>query len=198
MFGKFVAACVPELGVFSLVDRPSPRQDRCHLGLDRVATAIRAQRRVRLHLGPIDCHHPQVHQPRLRAQPQHLTKQHLNHLLMTLTEPCDRHVIRQVTRADHPERDILMTRPLDTTTRMHSLAIRVDQQRQHHRRVIRCPAHPTQPIPILQHRQIQRIDHPQHEPHQMIRWQPLGHVRRQQEPLVPNDLQETTRHNPRS
>jgi hypothetical protein len=63
------------------------------------------------------------------------------------------------------------------------MAVGVEQHRDQHRRVIRRPAMPIGPIRGTEPRQIQLIDHVDHEPHQMIRRQPIPHIRRQQEQL---------------
>jgi hypothetical protein len=75
------------------------------------------------------------------------------------------------------------------------MAVGVEQHRDQHRRVIRRPAMPIGPIPGTKPRQIQLIDHVDHEPHQMIRRQPIPHIRRQQEHLPTTRGDEVEPHN---
>ena len=59
---------------------------------------------------------------------------------MTTPELRDRRVIRDLQRGDGLKRDITATRPLDLPRGPDPQAIRVEQQADHHPRVIRRPA----------------------------------------------------------
>src|SRR5664280_1508195 len=63
--------------------------------------------------------------------------------------PGDRHMIRYVTSADHPERDVLLTGPLDPTRGPDALRPRPHQEGEQHVRVI--PARPTPPAVSYTH-----------------------------------------------
>jgi hypothetical protein len=47
---------------------------------------------------------------------------------------------------DHPIGDIAHAAPLDLATRPFAPAIAIQQQRDHHRRIERCPAMPVGPV----------------------------------------------------
>jgi hypothetical protein len=55
---------------------------------------------------------------------------------MTLAKPRDRGVIGHLVGGDHPKRDVLNARPLDAPRRALPTRIRVQQQRDHHRRIV--------------------------------------------------------------
>ena len=110
--------------------------------------AVLIHRRVRLDLRPVDHDHPDRHQPRLPAQPQHLIKQLGDLGLVPAAELRDRRVIRHPHARDHLVRHILKARPLDPTRRPIPARIRVQKQSHQHRRVIRSTTRPTQPIPL--------------------------------------------------
>ena len=66
-----------------------------------------------MHLRPVDRDHPDLHQPRLPAEPQHLAEQARQHRLVAQPKTRDRRVIRCLLRRDHPIGDTLHTAPLD-------------------------------------------------------------------------------------
>jgi hypothetical protein len=115
---------------------------------------------------------------------------------MLLPEPGDLRVIRRIERTHDPKRRIRVTGPLDRPRRPHSLAVAVDQQRQHHLRIERPPTGTAQRIPSRQPGQIKLIDDIDHQPHQMIGRQPLGKINREQELLTPINPTEPLRHPP--
>jgi hypothetical protein len=62
--------------------------------------------------------------------------------------------------------------------------VRVEQQRDHHRRVVRRPPVTVVPVDGVEHGQVHLGDRGQHEPRKMILGQPLPHARRQQQLLI--------------
>ena len=110
---QLITACVPEETVLGVIDLGGVIEHGLHLGLDLGSGAVRLQRRVRSDLGAIDRHHAHLRQANLSAEHQHVGEQLDSDVLMTLTEPGDRGVIRGVFRRQHPERDIDHAEPLD-------------------------------------------------------------------------------------
>jgi hypothetical protein len=96
-----------------------------------------AWRRVGSELRAVDGDHPDPNQPRLGAERKHLTEQLRQRSLVALPGPSDRCVIRRLVGADHPRGDILDAAPLKAPRRALADRIAVEQQRNHHRRVVR-------------------------------------------------------------
>ena len=147
--------------------------------------AVRAPRRVRADLRAIDRDHPDLHQPRLLAQRQHLGKQLAERPLMPATELRDRRVIRHPHRRDQLVHNILPTRPLDPPRRAVPTRIRVQQQRDHHRRLIRRPPLTILPMSPIERRQVHLLNSAQDRPHHVIIRHPIRQIRRHQHRLPP-------------
>jgi hypothetical protein len=127
---------------------------------------------------------PNLHQPGLRTQAQHLGEQVADRGLVTDPKPGDRRVIQWLVRGDHPERHILAAAPLNPSRRTHPDRVRVHQQRHHHPRIVRRPAMPVSPIRRIELLEFELIDGLRHEIRQMIRRQPIPQTRRQQQLLI--------------
>ena len=82
-----------------------------------------------MNLRAVDRDHPDLHQPRLPTEPQHLTEQARQRRLVAHTKTRDRRVIRRLLRRDHTVGDILHTAPLDPPRGPFALCISVHQQR---------------------------------------------------------------------
>jgi hypothetical protein len=154
------------------------------------------QRRVRRDLRTVQRNRAEPAHPAGRAHQQHLAEQAGQRRLMLTPEPGNGRVIRTMLRTNNPKRHVRHTQPLDLPARPLTQRIGVDQQSQHHRRVIPGPPGTTKTPPRMKLAQIQLADHIQHKPHQMIRRQPIPQIRRQQKRLIPIDRQITPRHNP--
>jgi hypothetical protein len=162
-------------------------EDLVDLLVQPVPAAVGVDRRVRGDLGPVDRDGPQPHQPGRGRHLQDLAERRGERLLVLGPEPGDRGVVRNVLGAHHPEGDVGQTPTLDLPGRPHALAVRVDQQGQQHVRVIASRPGPTQTPTSVEGTGIQRFHRLQHEPHDMIRGQPVPHVQRQQERLITLD-----------
>jgi hypothetical protein len=97
-------------------------------------------------------------------------------LLMALHEPRDRRVVRALLARQHPKGDVLLAGALDHPRGPDPARIGVQQQRDHHRRVIRRPAAPVDPIGRIERLQIHLRDRVDDKPRKMPRRQPLAHV----------------------
>src|SRR5215218_10085388 len=113
---------------------------------------------------------------------------------MPLTEARDRGVIGPPVGRDHPERDVLDARPLDHPRGPLTARVRVDQQRHHHRRIMRRATVPVRAVVGIERVQIELLDGRDHEPGEVISRQPIIHARRQQEDLLAIAPQEVLRH----
>ena len=81
--------------------------------------------------------------------------------------------------------NVLPALTLDPPRRPLTLRIRVQDQRHHHRRLIRRATQTIRPIPRTEHRQVHLRDHIQQTPRQMPFREPLPQRRRNQERLIP-------------
>ena len=103
-------------------------------------------------------------------------------------------MIGRLEHRDHLERHILHARPLDRPRRPHPARIPIQQQGDHHRRVIRPPADPVSAIRAIERAQIHARDRVQHEPREVPLRQPIPHIRRQQKRLIPITTNEVLSH----
>jgi hypothetical protein len=149
-----------------------------------------------VHLGAIDRDQPDVDQPRLGAQHQHLAKQPRQRVLVIATKARQRRMIRHPIGTDHPVGNILAAATLDPPRRALPARVGIQQQRHHHRRVIGRTTPPVAAIGGIKRRQIHLAHRVQHQPRQMTLGQPLPHIRRQQEPLLTIDRNEVLGHAP--
>ncbi len=135
-------------------------------------------------LRPIQRDRTESDQTSLSAQPQRVHEHRRQRVRVSGPEPRQRHVIRHQATGQHPERDVLSAAPLDHPRGTDPAAVRIQQHRDQHRRVIRRPAVPISPIRGPEPRQVQLVDHIDQEPRKVIRRQPVPHIRRQQEHLI--------------
>ena len=103
---------------------------------------------------------------------------------MALEEAGDRRVIRPPLRRDHPKRDVLGACSLDHPRRRDPARVRVEQQRDHHRRVIGRPAAPIDAMRGVKRVEVHLLNRADHKPRQVILRQPLAHVGRHQKRLL--------------
>jgi hypothetical protein len=90
-------------------------------------------------------------------------------------------VIRAQPGGQHAVGNVLGAATFDHAARAHSDAIRIQQQRDHHRRVIGRPAVPVVPIGLVKRDHVQLLDHLDQKPRQVVGGQPVPHIRRHQE-----------------
>ena len=131
-----------------------------------------------MHLRAVDRDDAHAHEPRLRAEREHLAEQVGQGVLVTLAKARDRGVIRSLVGGDHAVGDILNTLALDHPRGALSLAVGVEQQRDHHRRLVRRAAVAVAAIGGVERQQIHLLRRRQHEPRQVILRQPVPQVRR--------------------
>ena len=188
---QLVAARIAEALVLLGVDGGGVFED---LARDLLVAARRALRRVGVHLRAVDGDHPDADQPGLGAQREHLAEQPGQRALVALAEPRDRRVIRRLVGADHPRRDVLDAAPLDPPRRALADRVAVEQQRDHHRRIVRRPALPVVAIGRVERAQIKLRDGVDDKPREMPLRQPLAQARRQQQLLIAITREEVLRH----
>ena len=131
---QLIAALVAVTRVLFAVDLIGLAED---LPSDAVVVTRRVLGGVGVHLRAVDRDHADLDHPGPRAQPENTAEEVRDRVLVTLAKPRDRRVIGHLVRRDHPKRDVLHTRPLDPPRRALPTRIRVHQQRDHHRRIMR-------------------------------------------------------------
>ncbi len=94
-------------------------------------------RRCRGDLGAVDRHDADLDQTAARAERQHLAEQLGDRRLVTHPEARDRGVIGRLVGGDNAECDVVVTAALDRPRRPHPDRVGVDEQRDHHRRIVR-------------------------------------------------------------
>jgi hypothetical protein len=188
LLGKLVGAPpLAVLGVFFGVDLLCTREQLDHLLLEALlglAHPLVAHRLglggVGFDLGAIDGDVPELDQSRRLAELEHLHEQRAERRQMLLAERRHAVVVRVLIARQHPKRHVLVGRPLDRTRGRLADAVRVHQERHHHRRVETGSA---SIVLGLVHgvdgAQVQRRHHVQHEERQVALGKPFPHVRRQ-------------------
>jgi len=103
---------------------------------------------------------------------------------MALQEARDRGVIRTLLRCQHPERDVFFAGALDHPRGPDPARVRVEQDGDHHRRVIGQPAAAIDPIGRVERLKLHRGDGVNDKPREMALGQPLADIRRHQKRLL--------------
>jgi hypothetical protein len=186
--GQLVAASLAKTLVLGAIDRVRLGQDL--LG-DLVVVEVLVLRGVRVQLRAVDRQHRHADQAGVRAQRQHIAEQARQRRLVTPTKTRDRAVIGPLIRGDHTKRDIVDAGPLDHPRRAPPDGIRVEQQRHHHRRIMRRTAVPVPAVSRVKRRQIHLRHGVDQKPRKLPLRQPLAQTRRQQQLLLtvtPNEV----------
>ena len=189
--GQLVAARLAEQLVLGRVDARRLFED---LASDLLVAARRVMRGVRGHLRAVDGNDADLDQPRPRAERKHLAEQAGDRRLVARPEARDRRVIRDVVGADHAEGDVVATVTLYPARRAHPDRVGIDEQRDHHRRVVGRAAPAVLAISRIKRRQVHLGDRLQHKPREVILGQPLPQARREQQLLIAITRQEVLRH----
>ncbi len=176
------------------VGRGGLLQHRLDLGADRRIRPRGADRGVALDQASIQCHHADRHQPGPRAQRQHLREGLGQRLRVTHPKARDGGVIGRAVGAQHAERDVLAAAPLDRPRRALANRVGIQQQGDHHPRLMRRPPPAVVAVVAVERRQIDRLDRVDHEPGQMVIRQPVAQARRQQERLLTITREEVLAH----
>jgi hypothetical protein len=101
MLGQLITTRLPEPRILGLVARPDLGQN---LAGDLLEVKVGIRVRVAGDPRAIDRHHARLHQSRLLTEPQHVSEQRRQRLLMAADEPRDRHMIRNEIAGDHSTR----------------------------------------------------------------------------------------------
>jgi hypothetical protein len=145
-------------------------------------------------LRAVDRDHVGLDQTGIRTQRKHLAEEAGQRVLVALTEPRDRRVVRDLVRGNDADRDVFLARALDRPRRPHAARVRVEQQRHHHRRLERRPAVPVVPIGGVERAEIHLRDRVDHKPREVPFGQPVTDVGRQQKCLLPIARQQVLAH----
>jgi hypothetical protein len=189
--GQLVTAGLAVELILRSIDPGRLRED---LLRDLLIAARRVMRRRRRDLGAIDGDDPDLHKPRPGAQSEHASEQLGDRLLVAGPEASNRRVVGNLVGRDHPEGDIVATAPLDPTRRTHPDRIRVDEQRDHHLRIVGSGTPAVTAIGRIERPEIQLRNALKHEPGQVVLRQPLAQRRRQQQLLITIARQEVLGH----
>ena len=189
--GQLVAARLAIELVLGRVDARGVLED---LPCDLLIAARRVMGRRRRELRAIDRDNANLDQAAARAQRQHLAEQAGDRRLVTDPEARDRRVIGRLVGGDHAKRDVLVAAALDRARRAHPDRVGVDEQRDHHRRIMRRPTPAVVAIARNKRRQVHLGDRVEHEPREMLLGQPLTQARRQQQLLLAITRDEVLRH----
>jgi len=179
--GQLVAPAIAETLVLLSVNGIGVGE---HLARELLVVARRALRRVGVNLGAVDGDHPRVDETGIRTQSENLAEDAGERIPMTLAKPRDRRVVGNPVSGDNAEGHVFLARPLDRARRSDPARVRVEHQRDHHRRLKRRPAVPILPIGAIERAQIHPRDRVQHEPRKVRLRQPVADVGRQQERLL--------------
>ena len=164
--------------------------------LDLRQRPVRLLRRISGQLGAVQADRAQRHHALGGQQPQHLAEQPAQRLIVPRPEPGDRGVIRVQPASDHPVAHIAHAPALDHPAGPLTLAVAIQQQRDHHPRVERRPAVPVGPVAAAEPVQINSGHRVQHHEHQIVLGQPLTHIYRQQQRLITLRIHKVLRHTP--
>jgi hypothetical protein len=92
---------------------------------------------------------------------------------VALAKARDRRVIRGLVGRDHPKGDVLDAGPLDLAGGAQSARVRVEENGDHQRRVVRRPAMAIGAVGRVEDRQVHLLDRVEHEPREVALRQPL-------------------------
>ena len=191
---QLIATYLPEPLIFGGVRIGGFGEHPVDLQADRCVTARRAWRGAAREQAAVERDHAHRHQPGPRAQRQHLREGRRERLFVPTAKARDRGVIRDPIRGDHAEGDILATTPLDPSARALTDRVRVQQKRDHHRRLERRPTPAVRAVGAVESAQIDLLHGVEHKPREVILRQPLAKTRRKQQLLIAITLKEVLRH----
>jgi len=177
LLGQLVAAPIAVELVLGGVDGLGLFDD---LARQLLVIDVRVATGVGVDLGAVDRDDPDLGQPGPRAEDQDLAEQPGHRRLVALDEPRDRRVIRPLLRGDDAEGDVLDARPLDDSRGSNPARVGVEQQRDHHRRLVGRAALAIDPVGRIKRPQIHLLDRGQHEPCQVVLRQPVADIGRHQ------------------
>ena len=192
--GQFLGHRHP-VGHIRPIGRLRQRHQLRHLGLQpgfELAGVFPRQRavpaRVGVHLGAVQRHRAELQHPGFPGQQQHLDEQPFDPVEKTPPERGDGIVVGMIVGRDEAESDRIIGRALQLAARKHPRGVAVDQKPQQHARVIGRRARAA--IGLHERREVQLLDHLDHEARQMPLGKPFLHRRRQQKPRLPVDRSE--------
>jgi hypothetical protein len=162
--------------ILGLVDGSCLLEQLGDLGLEVGVGAV-GRRRVGLDLGAVQGDQTQADQAGGRAQLQRLDQQPGQGLFAADPEPSDGHMIRRAVAGQDPEGDVLVAAALDLVGGADPGAVAIQQHGQQHPRLVSGPAVPIGPIGLEERAKVELVDHIEHEPGQVVGWQPVAHIR---------------------
>jgi hypothetical protein len=163
---------------------------------DVVVAAERLVGSVRPDFRAVDRDQAGGDEPGVGAQPKHLREELRQGLLVADAEAGDRGVVRHLARGDHAEGDVLAQAALDRPGRALADRVGVDDERDHHLRVVGRAAVAVPAIGGVEAAEVERLDRLDHEPGEVVLVEPLAQVRGQQHRLLSVTAKEVLAHRP--
>ena len=148
------------------------------------------------HLGAVQRDQPQAHHAGCRAQLERGHQQPGQGLLVAGPEAGDGHVIGGAVAGKDSEGEVLAAAPLDLPGGADAGAVGIQQHPQQHPGLVGGPPVPVGSVRGQERAQVQLVDHVEHEPGQMVGWQPVAQVGWEQERLVAVTGKEVVDHGP--
>jgi hypothetical protein len=182
--GQLVTAPVAVLGVLGPVGLGSLLKQLGDLRLKLGVAPVGCRSSVGGHLGAVQGHQPQAHESGRRAQPQRLDQQAGQGLLVADPEAGDGDVIRGGVGTEHAEGDVLGAATFDLAGGTDPGAVCIQQHAQQHPGLVGGPAVAVGAIGGQEGAEVELVDDVEHEPGQVVGWEPLAQVRREQKRLV--------------
>ena len=149
-------------------------EDAPHLGLKLRIRAVALTAGVRAEFGAVERDHADPQQTRLGAQPEHPGEQSRQRLLVLLPKAADRGVVGLLVRGQHAEGDVLAAAPFDPAARALALAVGIEHERDHHRRLVRLPPPAVLAVARVERREVELTDRIEHEPREVVLGQPVA------------------------
>jgi hypothetical protein len=93
-------------------------------------------------------------------------------------KPRDGHVVGRLVAGQHPEGEVLAAVPLDLPRGAHADRVGVQQHPKQHRGVVGRVTVPVGAVGAQERLKVELVDDVQHQPGQVVGWQPVAQVRR--------------------
>ncbi len=151
-------------------------------------------RGARVQLRAIDREHRDADQAGVGAEREHVAEQAGQRRLVALAKARDRAVIGPLVGRDDAVGDVLLARALDGPRGALALGVGVEQERDHHRRVVGRAPVAVESVGGIERGQIHLLDRSEYEPREVILGQPIAQARGHQKRLLAVTRQEVLRH----
>ena len=177
--GQFGLDLVGELGEF---------------GFDAGRFPVGPQRGRAAELGAVDGGQVDLAHPGGQADPQDRDEQGGQGFLVYVPEPGDGGVVGDQAGGDDAVGDVGAAVFLDASRGSFTVAVGVAEQGDHHGRVVGCAAFAVGPVGLEEFGEVQLPDQFDQKIGEVVPGQPVRHIRREEEPLLPVHRMKVVRH----